>query len=281
MDEDDRMTHSLLHGLQNVTNTKLDDRIRLKNGLVGVVRFQGSVDSSDEIYVGMELEEDHYNDNDGQAHGRSYFSTQKARGYFAKKTEIARILTFSGESSVKSLTGFPKLGDKVSTIKDKTGVVKYVGTTSFANGILIGIALDQWCPNGHDGSVQKTLYFSCPSGHGYFTRLSHLVENLGPQEPQEAKAPKPEKDAPAVDFKIGDRVKLKHGKTGVVRYIGTPAADFSDEELLGIELDTWSPNAGDGTINGERIFETDMGRAYFTPTTSLLTKIAQAKIEPG
>eukprot|EP01083_Nonionella_stella_P120906 362797_1 len=278
MDANDPMTLSLLHGLQNVTNTKLDDRIRLKNGLVGVIRFQGSVDFSDEIYVGMELEEEHYNTNDGQAHGRSYFNTRKSRGYFAKKTEIAGILTSFHQTGAKSLTEYPKLGDKVRTIRGKTGVVKYMGTTSFAKGVLIGIQLDEWWPNGHDGSVQKARYFSCPPGHGYFTRLSHLVGNLSPQEPQEEKAPK---SSTAVHFKIGDRVKLKHGKTGVVRYIGTPAADFSDEELLGIELDTWSPNAGDGTINGERIFETDMGRAYFTPTTSLLTKIAQAKIEPG
>ncbi len=109
-----------------------------------MVRFQGNVDFSQDSYIGLELEKKHYNGNDGQAYGTKYFNVKKKRGYFAKKTAIARILTSSGAKSLKqmkklkSLTDFPKLGDKVRTAKGKSGVVRYVGSTSFANGILIG-----------------------------------------------------------------------------------------------------------------------------------------------
>eukprot|EP01083_Nonionella_stella_P166938 559723_1 len=278
-------------------NTRIGDRIRLKNGLVGIIRFQGRVDFSDDVYVGMSLEKKHYNGNDGQAHGRRYFNTKKGRGYFAKKTEIARILTSSGAQSlrqmknVKSLTEFPKLGDKVRTIKGKTGVVKYMGTTSFAKGVLIGLELDQWWPNGHDGSVKKARYFSCPTGRGYFTRLSHLVANLGShpadhdsdvikdyQDEKTSHSNAVEGDADLPGFKVGDRVKLQHGKTGVVRYIGTPG--FSEEELVGIELDSWSANAGDGSVQGEKVFATTAGRGYFTRRKSV-ANIIQSTITEG
>merc|ERR1712176_614966 len=194
---------------------------------------------------------------------------------------------------IKSLTDFPKIGDCVKTVKGKTGTVRYIGTTSFAKGILIGLELSQWWPNGHDGVVKKQRYFTCPTGRGYFTRLSHLVENKGnvkenkkddyiiTNQDEEHKSPtkrQQEVDGDLPQFKVGDRVKLQHGKTGVVRYIGRP--DFAEEELVGIELDTWSANAGDGSVRGEKVFATSAGRGYFTRRKSV-ANIIQSKITEG
>merc|ERR1712154_255765 len=246
------------------------------------------VDFSNDTMLGIELEKKHYNGCDGQAHGRRYFNVKKKRGYFAKRQDVARILTKNPKikKQIKCLVDFPKIGDRVKTVKGKVGLVKYIGTTQFAEGMLIGLMLDQWWPNGHDGSVKKQRYFSCPTGRGYFTRLSHLVENMGPKpdddkiefEKEHKHEDKKEYDGDLPQFRVGDRVKLQEGKTGVVRYVGKP--EFAEEELVGIELDTWSANAGDGSVGGKNIFKTTAGRGYFTRRKSV-ANIIQSKITEG
>ena len=95
----------------------------------------------------MALEKRHYNGGNGEIHGRVYFTVKKRRGYFAKPTEVARILTPGGAKmlrnlkKMKSLREYPSRGDIVKTNKGKTGTVRYVGTTMFApkSGLLIGM----------------------------------------------------------------------------------------------------------------------------------------------
>ena len=65
------------------------------------------------------------------------------------------------------------------------------------------------------------------------------------------------------NIKLGDRIKLVTGKTGVVRYIGTPHFVNKNEKMIGLELDGWDPNATDGIIRGKRVFDASLGRAYF------------------
>lgn len=59
---------------------------------------------------------------------------------------------------------------------------------------------------------------------------------------------------PKSPVSIGDRVKLSRGKTGIVKYKG-PAAFVGGEEVIGIELDTWDPNAHDGSVQGKKYFD--------------------------
>ena len=60
------------------------------------------------------------------------------------------------------------VGNRVSTTNG-TGVVRFVGATSFAAGKWIGVELDG--PNGkNNGSVQGKSYFSCRDGYGVFVR---------------------------------------------------------------------------------------------------------------
>ena len=128
-------------------NVRTGDRIRLKNGLTGSVRFKGTVEFSDEEYLGLELDYKHYNGGSGEVQGRLYFTVKKRRGYFAKCTEVARILTSSEAKMLKEmkkmkpLKGYPNRGDRVKTIKGKLGTVRYVGTAMFApkSGMLIGM----------------------------------------------------------------------------------------------------------------------------------------------
>ena len=60
------------------------------------------------------------------------------------------------------------VGNRVSTTNG-TGIVRFVGTTSFATGKWIGVELDG--PTGkNNGSVQGKSYFSCRNGYGVFVR---------------------------------------------------------------------------------------------------------------
>ncbi|CCF50587.1 hypothetical protein NDA11_000188 [Ustilago hordei] len=60
------------------------------------------------------------------------------------------------------------------------GEVLFVGQTSFAAGVWVGIELDN--PNGkNNGSVQGKRYFECEDGHGVFVRSSQ-VHLLSPEE---------------------------------------------------------------------------------------------------
>jgi len=165
----------------------------------------------------------------------------------------------------------PQLGDRVKLKRGRTGVVKFIGEVHFAKGQTIGLELDQWDPNANDGTAANRTYFKCAEGRGYFTKLSNLIENLGPAKPQtdlpiddKPKAPLPE--PPKVS--IGDHVKLSRGKTGVVKYVG--ATDFSNgEEIVGIELDMWTNKGHDG----KNYFKAVKGRGYFTKRESIATVI--------
>jgi len=54
-----------------------------------------------------------------------------------------------------------------------TGVIKYVGHVSFAEGLWLGVALKT--PKGkHDGCVQGRRYFTCKPGHGLLVRPSRV-----------------------------------------------------------------------------------------------------------
>ena len=58
--------------------------------------------------------------------------------------------------------------------KPHLGILKYVGTTHFADGEWCGILLDE--PNGkNDGSVRGVRYFRCKNKHGIFVH-SHKVK---------------------------------------------------------------------------------------------------------
>jgi len=160
--------------------------------------------------------------------------------------------------------------DRVRTIRGHTGIVRYIGPVEFSIKEMVGIELDQWSPNAHDGTVKAKRYFVCPNGRGSYLTHEAISENLGStrrrrRESVEIKplAPLP----PPPEVNIGDRIKLSRGKTGVVKYIGS--TDFSHEPLVGVELDSWSANAHDGTVKGTQYFQTAPGRGYFTRRQSV------------
>jgi dynactin 1 len=74
-----------------------------------------------------------------------------------------------------------QVGTRVSC-SNGTGIIRFMGTTSFAQGEWVGLELDD--PKGkNDGSVAGIRYFTCEMGHGLFlnklqTRFFHpLLED--------------------------------------------------------------------------------------------------------
>eukprot|EP01084_Bolivina_argentea_P185523 319917_1 len=78
------------------------------------------------------------------------------------------------------LKEYPRINDRVKTLKGRSGIVKYVGMSRWSE-LVIGLELETFDPNAHDGRIYGQRYFSTPEGRGYFTTLLRLVENNGPR----------------------------------------------------------------------------------------------------
>lgn len=81
--------------------------------------------------------------------------------------------------------GLPHVGARV-TISPKQdalwpGTVKFVGKTSFCDGLWVGVKLDDNLGK-NDGSVQGVRYFTCAAGHGVFLRPNAVtvIDFAGP-----------------------------------------------------------------------------------------------------
>ncbi|XP_013908166.1 PREDICTED: CAP-Gly domain-containing linker protein 4 isoform X2 [Thamnophis sirtalis] len=71
-----------------------------------------------------------------------------------------------------------KLGDRVVIAGQKTGILRFCGTTEFASGQWAGIELDE--PDGkNNGTVGKVQYFKCTPEHGIFAPLSKISKISG------------------------------------------------------------------------------------------------------
>ena len=72
-------------------------------------------------------------------------------------------------------------------------------------------------------------------------------------------------------LKVGSEVQFGPQK-GRVRFIGNTF--FSkDEPVVGIELEKWSPNANDGSIEGKRYFDVEHGKGFFLTKQSYMNLV--------
>lgn len=66
------------------------------------------------------------------------------------------------------------VGDRVIVSGNKVGLVRFLGTTDFAQGVWVGVELEQ--PLGkNDGSVQGRRYFVCKPRYGLFAPAAKTV----------------------------------------------------------------------------------------------------------
>jgi dynactin 1 len=78
-------------------------------------------------------------------------------------------------------------------------------------------------------------------------------------------------------LQIGQVIELTDGRLATVRYIGQP--HFAAGDWVGVELEDDS-GKNDGSVQGERYFECDMGRGMFVRPTAV-TIIEQPPPKPA
>ncbi|ETO16075.1 hypothetical protein RFI_21287, partial [Reticulomyxa filosa] len=69
-----------------------------------------------------------------------------------------------------------KAGDRIILDTGDIGKVVFVGSVSFDDREMFGILLDNWSPNGHDGTVDGTQYFVAPEGRGLLVPLESVKD---------------------------------------------------------------------------------------------------------
>ncbi|NXH97047.1 CLIP4 protein, partial [Pachycephala philippinensis] len=93
-------------------------------------------------------------------------------------SKISAGLYSSPTTRKNALDGEIQIGDRVLVVGQRTGTVRFCGTTKFAPGFWCGIELDK--PHGkNDGSVGGVQYFSCLPRYGIFAPPSRVQRLTG------------------------------------------------------------------------------------------------------
>ncbi|NWU22427.1 CLIP4 protein, partial [Dyaphorophyia castanea] len=93
-------------------------------------------------------------------------------------SRISAGLYSSPATRKNALDGEIRVGDRVLVVGQRTGTVRFCGTTKFAPGFWCGIELDK--PHGkNDGSVGGVQYFSCLPRYGIFAPPSRVQRLTG------------------------------------------------------------------------------------------------------
>ncbi|XP_066553606.1 kinesin-like protein KIF13B isoform X2 [Amia ocellicauda] len=97
----------------------------------------------------------------------------------AEPEETLEITSDSEEHREQPLPDWLKEGEYVVVGTNKSGTVRYVGPTDFADGVWVGVELD--VPAGkNDGSVAGKQYFRCNPGYGVLVRSDRVTRSSGP-----------------------------------------------------------------------------------------------------
>jgi dynactin 1 len=79
------------------------------------------------------------------------------------------------------------------------------------------------------------------------------------------------------DIALGQTVRMKDGRTGVVRFVGLTR--FAAGDWIGVELEDDS-GKNDGSVQGERYFDCAMGHGIFSRAEALIV-VAQPAPKPA
>ena len=150
------------------------------------LRFIGETSfDAEKMWIGLELAKWSPNGSNGTVQKQKYFMCAPGLGYFVKLSDLKQKVVDVGSvkkhkkplpSTMAAKTSI-KIDDRVEISGDKRGTVRYIGTVDeLGNGIYIGVELDQFINDGHDGSISNHVYFECNNGHGIFVRPQKCVK---------------------------------------------------------------------------------------------------------
>lgn len=148
-------------------NFSVGDNVLVSGSKLGVVRFLGSTQFAKGEWAGVELNVPE-GKNDGSVGGVHYFTCKPLHGVFAKPQKLERAprqtpkakvenalprsVPRSSVSSASESDSSLVIGDKVLVGGAKSGTLRYVGTTAFAQGVWAGVELDE-ALGKNDGAV--------------------------------------------------------------------------------------------------------------------------------
>ena len=260
---------------QNVT-LKESMRIQTLVGGAGRIRYLGNPGFVDDLMFGVELDQRSPNASDGFVNGKEFFRCEAGKAFFVGTESVVKCLTVedpelieAADMELPQLRKKPRMHDRVKLVDGQVGIVCFVGMLeSSSERSSIGVKLDQWSANGNDGSAAGKKYFKCEPGHGYFVELEDIASNLGStiSTPFSNDARSKLKQSANL-LKVGDKVKLQDGSLGLVKYIGN--THFNEDEMVGIELDQWSPNGHNGKVKGRTYFKAQPGCGTFARRNSV------------
>lgn len=154
----------------------------------------------------------------------------------------------------------------------KTGTIRYIDD----DDTFIGIEFDSVYPEGHCGKG----HFKTPIGRGYIAKRSHVVHvrrvtsNMLQQQQRLYRLNKKK----IADITMFDTVILESGERGRVVFIGD--VHFDDNQMLGIELEKWSRNGHNGSIDGKTYFVVREGHGLLVPKEAAYDVISKEATTP-
>ncbi|KAF4800474.1 CAP-Gly domain containing linker protein family member 4 [Turdus rufiventris] len=265
---------------------KLGDRVVIAGQKVGTLRFCGTTEFASGQWAGVELDEPE-GKNNGSVGKVQYFKCAPKRGFpgysssssstaslegkrnYSKKRNstssnkkaLTRVSSASSKISAglysspttrkNALDGEVQVGDRVLVVGQRTGTVRFCGTTKFAPGFWCGIELDK--PHGkNDGSVGGVQYFSCLPRYGIFAPPSRVQRSKSSVLRRSWSSSTAAPSEGPVKLHEGSQVLLtSSNEMGTIRYIGP--TDFAPGIWLGLELRS-AKGKNDGSVGEKRYF---------------------------
>eukprot|EP01084_Bolivina_argentea_P017482 32655_1 len=71
-----------------------------------------------------------------------------------------------------------EIGDYVKLQNGTIGRIRFIGNTDFAKGEIIGLEMDIWDSDAHNGTKNGKRYYQCKQGHGLWTRRQKIKQCL-------------------------------------------------------------------------------------------------------
>eukprot|EP01083_Nonionella_stella_P109896 321035_1 len=223
------------------------DRILLKDGKSGIVRYIGRAPLVNEELVGIELDEKSSNSNDMNLFtappGRSYFIGQRRPGHLENNIGEGNYAKIIGLNKVPSFNG--KIV-KLATFVEKKGRWKVKLASGVAQKKYLG--------------VKATNLKSIPVWHELAFQISSNLQQSLRKNPQ-----------------INDMVLTVNNKYGKVMHC--------KGNEIGIKLSKYDVNAGDGSLNQTSYLNVNKGYGYFVDIKYLAAinpnENVQCAVQPG